>query len=291
MEPTVSVIIPTYKRPFETLQNAIQSVLNQTTSNLEIIVVDDSPDSFDMRNDIKEKVEGMGDSRITLIQHESNKGACVARNTGIKHSSGQFISFLDDDDEWLPEKVSLQLEKFTEKEIGLVYCDSITTVIKNGKVVKEKIRSFHEEDWVFNQLILRNFIGSTSFVMIRREVFDKVGLFNESLKSAQDAELWLRISKQYKIKHVQLPLVRYFAHDQERITTNVDNKIQGLEMLNEINEDYLIKNKKIFSTRKLILVPFYKKKYGKKTAFIKWLEAVKLYPFKLENINYLRKLL
>lgn len=105
----VSVIIPTYKRTFAMLSRAIKSVLSQSHKNIEIIVVDDSPSSFIDKDSIKRQVEKIPDDRIIYIQHESNQGACVARNTGIKNAKGDYVAFLDDDDEWLPDKLKLQL--------------------------------------------------------------------------------------------------------------------------------------------------------------------------------------
>src|SRR3989338_8677774 len=99
----VSVIIPTHNRP-ELLKRAVKSVLNQTYKDLEVIVVDDG---LEKRAD--ETVNSFNDSRLKYIQHPEEKGGSAARNTGIKNSSGEFIAFLDDDDEWLPEKLEIQI--------------------------------------------------------------------------------------------------------------------------------------------------------------------------------------
>lgn len=287
----VSVVIPTYKRPFDILKRAINSVLNQTYSNMEIIVVDDSPMEYIEREVVKSKLKCEYGENVRYIQHDENRGACAARNTGIKNSRGSFIAFLDDDDEWYKNKIKMQLEKFSDNEVGLVYCDSVSVFTKNGKIIKEKIRAYDKEGWVFDELIKSNFIGSTSFVMIRKNVFEDVGNFDLSMKSAQDAEMWLRISKQFKVKHIPKVLVRYYIHEGDRITGNIDNKIQGLEQLNTIYKEYLKENKKIYSIRKLKIIPYYKKKYGFMKALEKWIEAIKIYPFHFEVISSIKNLL
>jgi len=273
------------------LKRAIDSVLNQTYSNIEIIVVDDSPESYEERDYIKSKVESLSDNRIRYIAHKYNQGACAARNTGIKNAKGKYIAFLDDDDEWLPQKLEKQYEKIRGENIGLVYCfPYIIKQYDNGQVKRYCRNNLAISGWVYDDLILNNFIGSTSFVLVSKEALDKCGYFDTRMKSAQDCELWLRISRKYKIDVAEEPLVNYHVHKGERISNNVDNKIQGLEMLNDINMDYLSSNPKALSIRKLKIIPYYKEKYGFIVAMKKWLEAVKIYPFNKLNIKYFLKI-
>jgi len=291
MEDLVSVIIPTYKRPFEMLSRAIKSVLAQSYTNIEVIVVDDSPSSFQDRDRIKRQVGEISDDRIIYIQHEFNQGACAARNTGIRNAKGDFIAFLDDDDEWLPDKLKLQLDRMRETGAGLVYCASYTITLQDGKEIKKTIRNNTISGWVYDKLIINNFIGSTSFVLLKREVLESCGGFNNEMKSAQDYELWLRISKKYKVNYVGTPLVNYYVHENERISTNIDNKIDGLEKLNELNMKYLKSNPKVMAIRKLKIIPYYRIKCGRYFALRKWFEAFRIYPFQLENVKYLLKVL
>ncbi len=106
MNPTVSVIIPTYNRA-NLVSRAIKSVLNQTYQDFEIIVVDDCSE-----DNTEEIVKSFNDSRIRYIKHKKNKGGSAARNTGIKRARGKYIAFLDDDDEWLPSKLEKQIMLF-----------------------------------------------------------------------------------------------------------------------------------------------------------------------------------
>lgn len=286
----VSVIIPTYKRPFKILGRALNSVLKQSYTNLEIIIVDDSPNSDLNRNEVENEIKKINDSRVRYIQHEFNQGACKARNTGIQHSNGNYIAFLDDDDEWLPNKLELQLQKFEDPEVGLVYCDAYFIFIKNDSEIKQYIRRNSISGWVYDKLFVKNYIGSTSFVILKREALDLCGMFDISLRSAQDLELWLRISKKYKVDFVDIPLAKCYRHDGERISTNINNKIQGQERVIELYMDYLVLHPKIYSLRRLKLVPYYAIRDNYRIAFKKWLEAVKIYPFQKENITYLAKI-
>ncbi|RJS67236.1 hypothetical protein CJ485_21885 [Priestia filamentosa] len=286
----VSVIIPTYKRPFEVLVKAMDSVLKQTHSNFELIIVDDSPEGDQNRIEIEKKITTISDNRVKYIKHDYNQGACKARNTGIEAAKGEYIAFLDDDDTWLPNKLELQLGKFSDKSVGLVYCDAYIVTLKENKEVKRVTREKRKSGFVYEELILDNFIGSTSFVMLRKDVLSEVGLFDIKLKSAQDYELWLRISKKHKIDCVEFPLVTYYIHEGERISTNVDYKIQGFERLNDLNMEYLKKNPQALCVRRLNVVPFYSTKYGWKIALLKWFKAVKEYPFYMKSVKYLLKI-
>lgn len=100
----VSVVITTYKRRVSQIKAAIDSVLNQSHENLELIIVDDSPNEYEYRDEVKNYCENISDSRVKYIQHEKNMGACAARNTGFSNSNGKYIAFLDDDDEWVKDK-------------------------------------------------------------------------------------------------------------------------------------------------------------------------------------------
>lgn len=285
----VTVIITTYKRPYEMLERALRSVLTQSYSNIELIVVDDSSDDFIERDEIKNKIENIKDDRITYIQHKINQGVCAARNTGIRMCAGDYIAFLDDDDEYLPDKIKLQLEKIKKSDTGLVYCPSYTIRIIDNIEVKKTIRIYKFKGMVFETLISgNNFIGSTSFVMVKKEVFYTCGFFNIDVQSSNDLEMWLRISKKYKIDYVDVPLVNYYYHDSERISTNIHKKIQGIEKIIELNIDYLKSHPNILAVKKMRIAFYYKKNYGFKAALKKWFEAFWVYPFQLINIKYLR---
>ena len=284
----VSVVITTYRRPPEIVNRAIKSVINQTYRNLEIIIIDDSPDDFKERKDVEKMILSIKekDKRIRYIKHTENKGACAARNTGIVNSHGNFIAFLDDDDEWLPAKIEKQLELFKDPEVGLVYCRSFTIDELYG--VKKIRKTKFYKGYVFDQLFRTNFIGSTSFPLIKKECFQHCGIFDINLKSCQDFDLWLRIAKKYKVDYVDEPLVNYYIHGNERMSTNPLNRIQGIALVTDKYKEYLEFHPYLKSRRLLALVPLYFQIGEKNKALQIYYEAVKLTPLNLKNnLKYL----
>lgn len=288
----VSVVITTYKRAPEILRRAIDSVRGQTYTDWELIVVDDSPESYQDRPRVRELVEASGDARIRYIAHEVNQGACAARNTGLEAARGAYIAYLDDDDEWLPEKLALQVRKAEQCGPGtaLIYCGSVTV---NDAAGTERVK---KQSWyrgnIYPQLILDNFVGSTSFPLIRRECLIRIGGFDEQMQSAQDADVWLRLTGIYEADYVKEPLVRYHVHGGERITTDPMKKIAGLERLNQKNDDYIREHPEAFWVRNIRLAYMYARGgiYGK--AFHTWGRAVRKCPWKVKgNLRYLALML
>jgi len=243
----VSVIITTYKRSPEIVKRAAKSVLNQSYKNIELLIIDDSPDTYELRDSVRDMVHSLGES-VCYIQHKKNMGACAARNTGLNVAKGEYIAFLDDDDEWLPEKIEKQLSVFKKnKNAAIVYCGRYSYYVKEQKTVVQKTK--FKNGYVFDSLILENFIGSTSFPLIRKSVIEKLGGFDINMKAAQDYEMWLRIAKEYEVDYIKEPLVRYYVHEGDQITKNHRNKADALERLNELHIDYLEKHPKILSKR------------------------------------------
>jgi glycosyltransferase involved in cell wall biosynthesis len=212
--PFVSIVIPTYNRA-RLLRRAVQSILNQTYQNFEIIIVDDCS------NDNTENVvKSFPDERIRYIRHEKNKGAVVARNGGIKAARGEYIAFQDSDDEWLPEKLEKQMKAFENgpPNLGVVYTsfwliDGSTKTYSPPSYVKRTEGEIHDA------LLEVNFIG-TPTVVVKKECFEKAGLF-KSLPRLQEWDLWIRISEHYSFSHVNEPLVNaYLQPDSISRNTN-----------------------------------------------------------------------
>lgn len=205
--PKVSVILATYNRG-HLLQRSLASVLNQTYRNLEVIVVDDG--STDR---IRQTVSPFDDPRVIYLRHSRNRGAAASRNTGVLRSTGKYIAFQDDDDEWLPEKLEKQLEilEKSSNRVGMVYSDM-------WKISPEGRRYFHSPRFlpsdgnVYRQALAYGleFIGLGS-VILRRECFDRIGLFDLNLGCFIDLELFIRISKYYCLHHINEPLVNYYS--------------------------------------------------------------------------------
>lgn len=284
----VTAVITTCKRTPDVLERAIKSVISQTYKDIELFVVDDSPSSYEYREQIKTMVESYSNQRVVYIPHQKNSGACVARNTGLKAANGEYIAFLDDDDEWLPEKIEKQLDAFKkyDSKTALVYCGRVTVNDTTG-VIKERQAEFHE-GFVFDILIKKNFIGSTSYPLLRTDVLREFGGFDPQMPAAQDYDVWLRIAQKYKVGYVRESLVRYHIHDGEFITGNPNKKIVALERLNSKHEVYLKKHKEALWQRRITIIDYYSATghYGK--MMTRWLSAVVLRPGAIkENFMYL----
>lgn len=288
MDALVSVVITTYCRPVQMLMKALNSVRNQTYQNLEIIIVDDSPNDYSERKNVREFVLSLNDDRIRYIAHEKNCGACVARNTGIAAASGKYIAFLDDDDEWLGDKISEQVSviEACDDQTALVYCNAYCASDSSGQWEKEE----HEllAGYVYDKLILNNFIGSTSYPLIRTEALRQIGGFDSLMKSAQDYDAWLRISQKYKIAYTAKVLAVYHTHKGERISLNPKNKISGLERLKEKNIEYIEKNANAFWCRTIKIAPFYAADNQMAKAISFWFQSATKKPFRvMKNLKYL----
>ncbi|MCL6557363.1 MAG: glycosyltransferase [Firmicutes bacterium] len=237
--PTVSVIIPTYNRA-HLIGRAIRSVLEQTYQDFEIIVVDDGSS-----DNTEEVVKSFNDPRIRYIRHEQNRGGSAARNTGIRAARGEYIAFLDSDDEWLPEKLERQVQTLInlDEATGLIYT-GLRFVGHNGAIIREQQPRF--KGYLLENLLRRNVIGTTSSVMVRRSCIQRVGLFDEVLPSRQDLDLWVRIAKEFKIDCVPEVLTVHYVHEQ-RITANLEAKIKGHVLFLAKYEHELAGHPKAFS--------------------------------------------
>lgn len=220
--PLVSVIIPTYNNG-QFIKEAIDSVLNQTYSEIEIIVVDDG--STDNTRKIVEKYK----NRVKYLYKE-NSGSASARNMGIRESSGELIAFLDSDDVWEDKKLEEQVRSLqNNQEAALIYCGKLW-VDEEGKPIKHEFTQ-HEfpEGWIFEKLFEANYISSASCVVARKEAILQVGGFNESpvFRNAQDYELWLKIVARYRCLSIPKSLVRYRRHDGN-VTKNTEARTRGV---------------------------------------------------------------
>ena len=285
-----TAVITTHKRPVEIIERALKSVLSQTYTDMEIIVVDDSPADYEFREDVKRMIKSYTSQNLKYVQHEKCMGACAARNTGIKHAKGEFIAFLDDDDEWKSSKIEKQLKEFIDDDIALVYCGQEIKNDVTGIVESHALRGL--AGYIYPELIKKNFIGSTSFPLLRKSALEQIGGFDILMQSSQDYDVWLRLAKKYKISFVDESLVVYHVHDNERITSNCVRKINGLERVNEKNWDYIQLHKDVMWSRLMPLVPYYAGNKQLGEALKVWIRAAFLQPFAFKkNIFYFSRLL
>jgi len=220
--PLVSVVIPTYKRP-DMLGRAIDSVLNQTYDNIEIIVVDDNDEDSEYRKETEDFMEKYTDvNNLVYFKHKENKGGSAARNTGIRNSKGDFVAFLDDDDEWVKEKLVKQIKEFNnlDGEYGVVYHPYLKCSENKEQIIPD-IKNTKEYSGNITKLLLKgNFIG-TPVVLVKKEVFNKVGLFDENLPRLQDWELFIRISQYYKFKLINQSLTIVYVLEDSISSNNL----------------------------------------------------------------------
>ena len=223
--PIVSVIIPTYNRT-ALLPRAIRSVLNQSFQDFELIIVNDGS-----TDNTEEVVKSFEDNKIRYIRHEKNRGGSAARNTGIKAAQGQYIGLLDDDDEWLPEKLEKQINKFQglSEGYGVVYSGFSYVYEKKGEIISNNVPMLRGN--VYDSLIKGCILGSPTPV-IKKICFQKAGFFDETLPSCQDWDMWIRISKNYNFDFVPDILAKHYVHGVQ-ISVDLNVKIIAREKLIE----------------------------------------------------------
>jgi glycosyltransferase involved in cell wall biosynthesis len=203
---TVSVIIPTYNRGW-IVRDAIDSVLGQTYADFELIVVDDG--STDRTPPI---LDAYGD-RLRVIR-QANQGVSAARNRGIGESSGPLIALLDSDDIWLPGKLGVQVDFFRKNPAALI-CQTEEIWIRNGLRVNPGKRHRKPSGTIFERS-LELCLVSPSAVMVRRELFEKVGQFDESLPACEDYDLWLRVGCRFPVHLIDEPLtIKRGGHEDQ----------------------------------------------------------------------------
>ncbi len=276
----ISIVITTYERDPKILFRAINSVLSQTYNDIELIIVDDSSTAFIMRSEIKKQVALLKNDRIIYIQHEKSMGACVARNTGLNIAKGEYIGFLDDDDEWLPDKLQSQLNVFLEnsEKLGLVY-SQFYYCYENGSIfLPNKLFKKFQKGKIYDTLILDNYIGSTSFPLIRTKYLREIGGFDQYMMSCQDYDVWLRLSQKYYVAYVERPLVKYHIHSGESIGKNSEKRIRGQERLYSKNVEYLNVNRKAAHARLAVILPMYAQNNENMNAARGLLKLIKLNP-------------
>lgn len=211
----ISVIIPTYNRA-QKIVKSIQSVLEQTYSNLEIIVVDDGS-----TDDTEHVVGQIQDERIVYIKQPVNQGVSVARNAGGMHASAQLIAFHDSDDYWHPDKLEKQMEYWQKHpEYNMVYCGYVLYGVDGTSLTVPFERTWGVlEGDMYQTLLVNNTIGAPTILM-RKESFVEAGGFDTSLQSLEDWEFVIRYSK-----HNQIGYVNEYLMDAHQTAGSVSSNV------------------------------------------------------------------
>lgn len=260
MSALVSVIIPTYKRP-NTLIRAINSVLNQTYKDIEIIVVDaNDPESSESKDTELTMSKYQMNKKISYYKLNKQVNGSVARNVGIKNAKGAYVAFLDDDDEFLPEKIEFQVKKLEElnSEWGIAYTRFIR--MKNDVFFDKSLEK--KEGFINEEILSGEFFASVgSNIMIRKEVAESIGGFDETLLRKQDLDFLYRANLDYKIAHV--PINGLIVHkddnsnkpDSKTLINTIHQFLNSFE--NHIKQLPVSKRDKIKKSQYLYVVRFY----------------------------------
>lgn len=273
--PKVSVILPTYNRA-NVILRSIESVLNQSFRDLELIVIDDC--STDNTKDVLNKIS---DPRLKSVFLKKNKGACYARNVGIKKAQGNFIAFQDSGDEWLHGKLEKQINYLEEKKIDAV-CSSYI-LVENSSVVKKIPPGKHYDFFIKCEDLLPGNLVGTPTLIVKASLIREIGGFDDNLPRFQDWELAIRIAQKTPIFFYSEPLT--IAHAcQDSLTANNFNGVIALEHILKKHCVMFKKNRKEFAMKLRFLAKNYYHFKCFKKAWFYGIRSIKMNP---ESLKFL----
>ena len=230
-------MIPTYKRA-EFLPRALESVLNQQYPNIEAIVVDDNGEGTAAQSRTAERLSAYAGGRVKYVINPRNLGGALARNAGIEAATGDYITFLDDDDEYLPGKIAVQAAKMDER--GWDMCCMDADICDAAGTLIDKRRHVMPEEPGFETLIARHLIEHltpTATFMFKAEALKRIGMFEPSEMGHEYMLMLKAIERGLSIGYIPRSLVRQYAHTGERITTGA-NKAAGEKRLYALKRRY-----------------------------------------------------
>ena len=208
----ISVIIPTFNRE-HFVQKAIKSVLEQTYTDFELIIVDDGS-----TDNVSQAISKFNDPRLSYIYKE-NKGVSSARNHGITISQGKYIAFLDSDDYWIPQKLEKQMRFFKNNpEYKIQQTQELW--IRHGKRVNQMKKHEKPSGEIYGDC-LKMCVITPSSALINKTIFNEIGLFDESLPACEDYDLWLRISCKYPVALIDENLIVKYGGHQDQLSRKI----------------------------------------------------------------------
>ncbi len=228
INPKITVVIPSYNRS-TLVCRAIKSILRQDYQDFELIIVDDCS-----RDNTKEIIKPLTNEKIKYIRHSKRKGLAATRNTGIRLSKGEYIAFLDDDDEWMPSKLNKQINYFLKcsDSVGAVYClyyEQFDYLNYRRKVPGSEMRSGN----IYNALLNGWCPRISSSIMLRKKVFEECGCFDENVLTFEDYDFWLRVSGSWQFGIVNEHLAVNHHHLGGHIGNDLEHRIKALELFLE----------------------------------------------------------
>lgn len=274
----ISIILPTYNRA-HLLKRAINSVLNQTFKNWELLIIDDgsTDNTKNIINDFS------NDNRIKYFYKENSGGPAGPRNMGINEATGEYIAFLDSDDEWLSEKLEKQLSLFnnTNFNIGFVGCNVNIIEKLNDNTLKSSDYKIKYNGNILQNILESNFILSCSNVLTKKNILIQNGGFDTQLKYLDDWDMWIKISMSgYDFDFIKYPLFNYYIHETN-ITKNFNSYQIFLEKVTILNKY------KYFSedTKKLLKTGLQFLSYNNEVASIEYIKkSLSIKPYNLLSL-------
>lgn len=244
----ISVIIPTYNRK-ETLKRAIQSVLIQSYTPYEIIVIDDGSDDG-TKEWLKDNFPN-----VKYI-YQMNSGVSSARNKGIKFARGDWIALLDSDDEWLPSKLKDQANEI-ELNPAAKFLHTNEIWIRNGVRVNQMKKHKKYGGYIFEKCLDMCRISPSS-VLIKKDIFDEIGMFDETLKVCEDYDLWLRFASKYPVHFLDQPLIKKYGGHSDQLS-KVDDGIESyrIRSLKKIMNSGILNKKQKTITKDVLVKKMY----------------------------------
>ena len=244
----ISVIIPTYNRK-ETLKRAIQSVLMQSYTPYEIIVIDDGSDDG-TKEWLKDNYPN-----VKYI-YQMNSGVSSARNKGIKFARGDWIALLDSDDEWLPSKLKDQAYEI-ELNPAAKFLHTNEIWIRNGVRVNQMKKHKKYGGYIFEKCLDMCRISPSS-VLIKKDIFDEIGMFDETLKVCEDYDLWLRFASKYPVHFLDQPLIKKYGGHSDQLS-KVDDGIESyrIRSLKKIMNSNILNKKQKTITKDVLVKKMY----------------------------------
>jgi glycosyltransferase involved in cell wall biosynthesis len=249
----VSVVIPTYKREVKYLQRAIESIRNQTYKNTEIVIVDDNPPNSNYRQEVMQYMgQFKNNNDLIYILNPKNLGGSISRNNGINAATGDYITFLDDDDEYLPKKIAKQLEFMVQNGCDMSFTD--LKLVNESKIIVDyreysDLQKFDKMN-LLKYHLMRHLTGTPTFMYKAKELKD-IGGF-EDAKMGQEFYLMLKsIENNLEIQYLPECDVLAYRHSDGGISHG-KNKISGELALNNFKRKYF----HLFSFREKMFIQF-----------------------------------
>lgn len=241
--PKISIITPTYNSS-KFIKRTIKSVLNQTYKDWEYLIIDDgsTDNTVELVNEFTKQ-----DPRIKLFKTPQNSGGpATPKNIGIENARGEYVAFLDHDDEWLPEKLEKQLKVFEEsknEKIGLVCCFINIVDDKTGKTTSRH-KNFNKTN-TLKLLVQYNFFLTSSCIMVKKSIINKIGGFDNNFQVSDDWDMWLRILKSgYEFDFAPEYLINYFVHENNLSNdSNIEQQFKEFNLMISKNKDSQLKIK------------------------------------------------